>query len=108
MDQYNFKILVLFYSFTGKTAKLADFIAEGAKEISGAEVEIKQVPELIPQDFFESKPELKKARESLFEETSRGYRICRSSFACFDVDGFTQSFILLQVLLAGRKIQFNW
>lgn len=59
-----FKILVLFYSFTGKTAKLAEFIAEGAKEINGAEVEIKQVPELLPKEFFESKPELKKAKES--------------------------------------------
>ncbi len=59
-----FKILVLFYSFTGKTAKLAEFIAEGAKEINGADVEIKQVPELLPKEFFESKPELKKAKET--------------------------------------------
>ena len=58
-----FKILVLFYSFTGKTAKLAQFIAEGAEEINGADVEIKQVPELLPKEFFESKPELKKAKE---------------------------------------------
>lgn len=64
MDQYNFKILVLFYSFTGHTAKLAQYIAQGAKEINGAEVEIKQVPELIPQEFFESKPDLKKAKDS--------------------------------------------
>lgn len=63
-EDYQFKILVLFYSFTGKTAKLAQYIAEGAKEINGAEVEIKQVPELIPQEFFEDKPELKRAKES--------------------------------------------
>jgi NAD(P)H dehydrogenase (quinone) len=63
-NQFPFKILVLFYSFTGKTAELARYIAEGAKEIEGAEVEIKQVPELIPDSVFESKPELKKARES--------------------------------------------
>ncbi len=60
----NFKILVLFYSFTGHTAELAKYIAEGAKEIDGAEVEIKQVPELIPESVFESKPELKKMKES--------------------------------------------
>lgn len=47
-DDYQFKILVLFYSFTGKTAQLAQYIAEGAREIDGAVVEIKQVPELIP------------------------------------------------------------
>ncbi len=60
----NFKILVLFYSFTGHTAKLAQHIAEGAKEISGAEVEIKQVPELIPQEVFDKNPNLKEARQA--------------------------------------------
>lgn len=64
MDKYNFKILVLFYSFTGHTAKLAKYIAEGAKEIGGAEVEIKQVPELLGERFYEGKPELKKAKKS--------------------------------------------
>lgn len=65
MDQdFNFKILVLFYSFSGKTAKLARYIAEGAKEIKGAEVEIKQVPELLPEGFFDDKPDLKKAKDS--------------------------------------------
>src|SRR3990167_9254246 len=58
------KILVLFYSFTGSTAKLAKYVAEGAREIDEVEVSIKQVPELLPADFFDSKPELKKARES--------------------------------------------
>lgn len=64
-ETYGFKILVLFYSFTGKTAKLAKYIADGAKEINGAEVEIKQVPELLPEQFFENKPDLKKTKESL-------------------------------------------
>lgn len=63
-NNYQFKILVLFYSFTGHTAKLAQYIAEGAKEIKGAEVEVKQVPELIPESFFADKPELKKTKES--------------------------------------------
>ncbi|MBI2039922.1 NAD(P)H:quinone oxidoreductase [Candidatus Microgenomates bacterium] len=58
-----FKILVLFYSFTGHTAELAKYIAEGAEEIEGAQVEIKQVPELLPDSFFESKLELKKTKE---------------------------------------------
>lgn len=61
--EYKFKILVLFYSFTGNTAKLSKYIAEGAREIEGAEVVVKQVPELIPASVFEEKPELKKARE---------------------------------------------
>lgn len=58
------KILVLFYSFTGHTAKLAEYIAEGAKEIDGVEVEIKQVPELIPQEIFDKKPELVQTKQS--------------------------------------------
>lgn len=61
------KILVVFYSFTGHTAKLAKYIAEGAREIDGAEVEIKQVPELLPDKFFEDKPQLKAAKASLVD-----------------------------------------
>jgi len=60
----NFKILVLFYSFTGHTAELAKYIAEGCQEIEGAEVQIKQVPELLPESFFAEKPELKQAKQS--------------------------------------------
>lgn len=60
----NFKILILFYSFAGHTAKLAEYIAQGAKEIDGAEVTVKQVPELIPDEVFEQKPELKMAKQS--------------------------------------------
>ncbi|MBI2334547.1 NAD(P)H:quinone oxidoreductase [Candidatus Daviesbacteria bacterium] len=48
-DLSTFKILIVFYSFTGHTAKLAEYIAEGAREIDGAQVEIKQVPEIVPE-----------------------------------------------------------
>ncbi len=58
------KILVLFYSLTGHTAELAKEIAEGAKEIEGTEVIIKQVPELMPDSFFADKPDLLKAKET--------------------------------------------
>lgn len=63
-SNYQFKILILFYSFTGHTAKLAEYIAQGAREIEGAEVIIKQVPELVPSEVFEKNPDLKKAKES--------------------------------------------
>lgn len=63
-EDHSFKILVLFYSFTGHTATLAQYIAEGAKEINGAHIIVKQVPELIPAKVFEEKVELKKAKES--------------------------------------------
>lgn len=58
------KILVLFYSFTGHTAKLAEHIAEGAREIDGVEVKVMQVPELIPAEVFKKNPKLKEAKES--------------------------------------------
>lgn len=63
-EQQKVKILILFYSLTGHTAKLAEYIAQGAREILGVEVAVKQVPELLTDDFFNSKPELKAARES--------------------------------------------
>lgn len=64
MDQYHFKILVLFYSLSGHTAKLAEYIAQGAREINGVEVVIKQVPELIPEGMLAENPDLKKQKEA--------------------------------------------
>lgn len=59
---HKFKVLVLFYSFAGHTAKLAEYIAQGAREIEGAEVSVKQVPEIVPPEVFEKDPDLQKAR----------------------------------------------
>lgn len=64
MEEKRFKILVLFYSFTGHTACLSRYIAEGAREIEGADVVVKQVPEILPDSFFNDKPELNSFRES--------------------------------------------
>lgn len=62
------KILILFYSFTGKTAELAREIAIGAKDVPEVEVSVKMVPELIPENVFEKKPELREARQKLLAE----------------------------------------
>lgn len=63
------KILVVFYSLSGHTAKLAKEIAEGAKEIAGADVEIKRVPEFLPAELFETKlSKLKPVKEALEKE----------------------------------------
>ena len=43
------KILVVFYSMTGNTAKLAKAVADGAKA-TGAEVRLRQVQELVPKE----------------------------------------------------------
>lgn len=56
------KIKVVFYSMFGHIYKLAEAMAEGAREVEGAEVELLQVAELVPDDVLE-KSGAKKARE---------------------------------------------
>jgi NAD(P)H dehydrogenase (quinone) len=46
----NVKVYIVFYSMYGHTYELATSIAEGARDIEGAEVKIFQVPELVPVD----------------------------------------------------------
>ena len=43
------KVLVLYYSAYGHIEKMAEAVAEGARE-AGAEVDIKRVPELVPEE----------------------------------------------------------
>ncbi|MXP64337.1 NAD(P)H:quinone oxidoreductase [Roseomonas sp. M0104] len=44
------KILVLYYSSYGHIETLARAIAEGAGQVAGAEVTVKRVPELVPEE----------------------------------------------------------
>ncbi|MEZ5353322.1 MAG: NAD(P)H:quinone oxidoreductase [Bryobacteraceae bacterium] len=44
------KIQVIFYSMYGHIYRMAEAVAEGAREVDGAEVSIYQVPELIPDE----------------------------------------------------------
>ena len=44
------KVLVLYYSAYGHIEKLAEAVAEGARE-AGAHVDIKRVPELVPEEI---------------------------------------------------------
>lgn len=44
------KLLVLYYSMYGHIETMANAVAEGAREVAGTEVDIKRVPELIPED----------------------------------------------------------
>lgn len=44
------KILVLYYSMYGHIETLAQAIAEGARSVEGAEVTIKRVADLVPED----------------------------------------------------------
>jgi NAD(P)H dehydrogenase (quinone) len=47
------KILIVFYSTYGHVYKMAQAIAEGAKTVQDAEVEIRRVPETLPQEVLE-------------------------------------------------------
>ncbi len=47
------KALVLFYSMYGHVYKMAEAIAEGIREIEGAEVVLKRMPETLPVEVLE-------------------------------------------------------
>ena len=44
------KILVLYYSAYGHVERMAQAVAEGARSVSGTEVSVKRVPELVPEE----------------------------------------------------------
>jgi NAD(P)H dehydrogenase (quinone) len=44
------KVLVLYYSMYGHVETLAQAVAAGAKGVDGIEVDVKRVPELMPED----------------------------------------------------------
>ncbi|HWE43670.1 MAG TPA: NAD(P)H-dependent oxidoreductase [Gemmatimonadaceae bacterium] len=59
------KVLVLFYSRTGRTAALADAIAEGAGSVKYTEVEVRRIEDLAPAAVIEADESWKGARAAL-------------------------------------------
>jgi NAD(P)H dehydrogenase (quinone) len=47
------KIQIVFYSMYGHIYRMAEAVAAGAREVSGTEVTLYQVPELVPADVLE-------------------------------------------------------
>jgi NAD(P)H dehydrogenase (quinone) len=47
------KVLIVFYSTYGHVYKMAQAVAEGAKEVAGAQVEMRRVPETLPEDVLQ-------------------------------------------------------
>ena len=47
------RIHVVFYSMYGHVYKMAEAVAQGVRELDGAEVKILQVPELMPDEVLE-------------------------------------------------------
>ncbi len=46
------KVLVVFYSMYGHIYKMAEAVAEGVKQVDGAEVELRRVPETLPDEVL--------------------------------------------------------
>jgi NAD(P)H dehydrogenase (quinone) len=44
------KVLILYYSAYGHVERMAQAVAEGARSVSGTEVAVKRVPELVSED----------------------------------------------------------
>lgn len=48
------KILVLYHSFYGHIETMANAVAKGAREVAGAQVDLKRVPETMAPDAFKA------------------------------------------------------
>jgi len=59
------KVLVVFHSRTGNTARLADAIAEGARAVRFTEVDVRRLEDLAPESVIEGQPAWKAGRDRL-------------------------------------------
>jgi NAD(P)H dehydrogenase (quinone) len=48
------KVLIVFYSMYGHVYQLAQAVAEGVKEVAGAQPELRQVPETLPEEVLQN------------------------------------------------------
>jgi NAD(P)H dehydrogenase (quinone) len=53
MEEKTMKILIVFYSLYGHLYQMAKAVAEGAKQLPGAQVELRRVPETLPVEVIE-------------------------------------------------------
>lgn len=53
------QVLIVYYSTYGNVYKMAQLVAEGVKEVKGAEPVIRTVPELIPASVIDSREDMK-------------------------------------------------
>lgn len=57
------KALIVYYSTYGNVYRMAQLVAEGAREVEGVEPVLRTVPELIPQSLIDSRSDMKAGRE---------------------------------------------
>jgi NAD(P)H dehydrogenase (quinone) len=53
MEGHPMKVLIVYYSTYGHVHTMAEAIAEGVKEVSGAEAVLRRVPETLPEEVIE-------------------------------------------------------
>jgi NAD(P)H dehydrogenase (quinone) len=56
------KVLIVYYSMFGNVFKMAQLVAEGVREVQGAEPVIRTVAELIPAEVTNSREDMKAGR----------------------------------------------
>jgi NAD(P)H dehydrogenase (quinone) len=76
------KVLVLFYSRTGNTARIADAITEGARSVKFTEVDVRRLEDLAPQSAIDSVPGWRESRDQLAQK----YRTLESFERLADYD----------------------
>jgi len=57
------KVLIVYYSTYGNVYQMAKLVAEGVKEVEGAEPVMRTVAELMPQSVIESRADMKAGKE---------------------------------------------
>ena len=57
------KVLICYYSTYGNVYKMANLVAEGVRQVAGAEPVIRTVPELIPSAVIEARADMKAGRD---------------------------------------------
>jgi NAD(P)H dehydrogenase (quinone) len=56
------KVLIVYYSTYGNVYRMATLVAEGVKEIPGAQPVVRTVPELIPKSVIDSQEDMRAGR----------------------------------------------
>ncbi len=64
------RVLIVYYSMFGHVHRMAEAVAEGAREVPGAEVILRRVPETLPQEVLE------KTGSSKFQKTFASVPVC--------------------------------
>ena len=59
------RVLVVFYSRTGHTARLADAIAEGARSVPSTTVTVRRIADVAPEEVIAAQPKWKESRDRL-------------------------------------------